>query len=208
MSNRTKKQKNLYSIDDQFLEHEPIHDYEIATQLATPSALSHFTAFHIHELTDQIPLRVFVTAPTNAIRPPLSKNKIFTYLGTQFKYLYVKEHHFFGIENRWRGEVKIPVTDLERTLLDGLTRPQYCGGMREVIHAFTIRTFSIEKIIDYALRLGKTVSQRLGWVLEHTGYEGELLGKLENSIKSYVKLDPSGKAIGKRNKRWKIIENA
>ena len=30
------------------------------------------------------------------------------------------------------------VTDLERTLLDGLSMPQHCGDFAEVIHAFQL----------------------------------------------------------------------
>ena len=48
----------------------------------------------------------------------------------------------------------------ERTLLDGLTRPKYCGGFMEVLHAFTRRDFDVKKIVDYALRLDVSVAKR------------------------------------------------
>lgn len=62
----------------------------------------------------------------------------------------------FGKENK-RGpgpsnEARIRITHPERTLVDGLTAPQYCGGLPEVLHAFTVRAPN---------------AKRLGWILEH-----------------------------------------
>ena len=32
----------------------------------------------------------------------------------------------------------VTITDVERTLLDGLAMPQHCGGFAEVVHAFQV----------------------------------------------------------------------
>lgn len=189
-------------------ESELLHEFEIAMRLITPCALSHFTAFHIHELTDQLPLKVFISVPTDVPLPALSHGNILKYDNTQYKYIRVRPSHFFGFMHISRGITKITVTDLERTLLDGLIHPQYCGGIREVIHAFTIKEFDAVLLVEYAKKLGNTLCKRLGWVLEHTGYTGILLDVLERiPSKGFIKLNASGIDIGPYNKRWMIREN-
>ncbi len=196
--------KNLYAMDNIYLDREPINEFEIATRLVRPSALSHLTAFHIHGLTDQFPLKVYAITLLGTKVPP----KSFTYRGNSFVYVQLKKEYYFGFDHIWRGNTKIPITDLERTLLDGLIKPKYCGGMREVIHAYTIIDYDIEKLIAYALRLDASIAKRLGWILEHIGYENDLLKKLKAvPRKGYVKLNPSGKDTGNYNKRWQIREN-
>ncbi len=196
--------QNLYALDAAFLDREPIHEFESGTRLVQPSIISHFTAFHIHELTDQIPLKIYASSPTKTNLP----GKRFTYKGTSYRYVQIKKEHFFGFKHIWRGSTKVPITDLERTLLDGLIKPKYCGGMREVIHGFTVKKFDVKKIVEYALRLDASVAKRLGWVLEKTGYKGKLLKKLEAvPRKGFVKLNPSGENTGPYNKRWNIREN-
>ncbi len=192
--------KNLYALDEIYLDQEPIHEFELATRLVRPSALSHFTAFHVHGLTDQFPLKVYATAPigSSMLQKPFSS----------YVYVQVKKDHYFGFDHTWRGNTKIPITDLERTLLDGLIKPKHCGGMREVIHAYTISDFDLERLISYALRLDVAVAKRLGWILEHIGYKDKLVKKLEAvPRKGYIKLNPSGKDTGKYNKRWQVREN-
>ncbi len=200
--------KTLYVLDPFLLGGLPAHEFEIATHLVRPSAISHFSAFHIHELTDQIPQIVYVSTPTGSSLPRVHAGELFSYKGVRYQFISVRKDHFFGIEHVWIGEAQIPVTDLERTLLDGLIKPKYCGGFMEVLHAFTTRNFDIKKITEYALRLDASVAKRLGWVLEKIGHRGEALTSLSTlPLKGFVKLDTSGEKIGPYNKRWHIQEN-
>lgn len=201
--------RDLYCLDSLFLRGQPVHEFEIATRLVTPSAISHFSAFHYHELTDQMPQIVFATTPTGTSLPRISQEELFTYKGIRYRYSQVKREHFFGIEKIWIGEASIPVTDLERTLLDGLMKPKYCGGFMEVLSAYsTPREYSILKLIEYALRLDVSVAKRLGWVLEHIGIDDERLKTLVSlPFSGFIKLDPSAEKAGPYNKRWQIQEN-
>lgn len=200
--------RNLYELDPVLMGGLPVHEFEIATYLVKPSAISHFSAFHVHELTDQIPQIVYASAPTGSSLPRTQTEELFSYKGVRYQFISVRKAHFFGIELIWIGEAQIPITDLERTLLDGLTRPKYCGGFMEVLHAFTRRDFVIKKIVDYALRLDVSVAKRLGWVLEKIGYTNDSLEPLlKLPIKGFVKLDASEEKTGQYNKRWQIQEN-
>lgn len=201
--------RDLYILDSLFLGGKPAHEFEIATHLVTPSAISHYSAFHYHELTDQIPQIVFATTLTGKSLPRVSPGDLFTYKGIRYRFSQIKADHFFGIENVWIGDARIPITDIERTLIDGLIKPKYCGGFMEVLSAYsTPHEFNIPKLIDYALRLDISVAKRLGWVLEHLNLEdGGLKTLAALPFKGFIQLDPSAKKKGPYNKRWQIQEN-
>jgi predicted transcriptional regulator of viral defense system len=127
-----------------------------------------------------------------------------------YKFIQVKTERFFGSEKVWLGDVRVTITDPERTLLDGLSMPQYCGDFAEVLHAFQLgdRDLNLDRMIDYALRWDATMAKRLGWVLETQGVEIGLLEPLiQVPIKGYRKLDPTGPRRGSCNRRWMIQEN-
>ena len=109
-----------------------------------------------------------------------------------------------------RKLVGVAVTDPERTLLDGLCRPRYCGDFAEVLHAFQERGDAIDfkRITGYALKLDGATAKRLGWILERQGASTDLLEPLAAiQVKGYRTLDPTGPRKGPCYKRWMIQEN-
>lgn len=178
----------------------PVHEFEVAMALVTPAAISHWSALHHHGFTDQPPRTVFVLTTSEASVPR----------GTDFRFIRVRPHHFFGTEQVWLGDGRVTVTDPERTLLDGLSMPQHCGDLAEVLHAFEVRgdDLNLERIVRYALRLDTVIAKRLGWVLERLGLATSKLDELADlPIKGYRSLDPTGPRQGPRNRRWMIQEN-
>lgn len=132
--------------------------------------------------------------------------------GTRYESIQTSPDRFFGMEDVWVGEARIKMTDPERTLLDGLTAPQYCGGPPEVLHASTVRGAQLElkRIIGYALKLDAATAKRLGWVLEHQmRIDAAQLETLQAfPIKGYRTLDPTGPRRGTCERRWMIQVNA
>lgn len=179
------------------------HDFEVAMALVKPCAISHWTAMHYHHLTQQTPNTIFVMTTSSASVPRNSKKG-------RFRFIKVKNDCFFGTQKIWVNETQIQITDPERTLLDGLMMPQYCGDFYEVFHAFKIHVqqINLQKIIQYALKLDSATIKRLGWVLDRLGIEKSLLTQLEIApIKGYRKLDASAPLKGPYNKKWMIQEN-
>ena len=177
------------------------HEFEIAMALVDPAAISHWSALHHHGLTEQVPRHVFVLTTKGTWIPRSRENKRRSPSGsyevgdTTYRFVQVKRDRFFGAEKVWVGDARVSVTDLERTLLDGLSMPQYCGDFSEVLHAFQLAKDRLEtrRITDYATKLGVTTAKRLGWVLEAQGVgESKLRTLASLPIKGYRKLDPSG----------------
>ena len=192
----------------------PLHEFEIAMALVQPAAISHWSALSYHGLTEQTPHHVFVLTPARSVPRTRGKKKLaepgYPVGNTVFRFVQVKPEHFFGIEEVWVEEARIKITDPERTLLDGLMAPHYCGDFSEVLHAFEMRksNLDLERIIGYALKLDAAIAKRLGWVLEHQGAKPSRLKELQTvPIKGYRVLDPTGPRRGPCNSRWMIQEN-
>ncbi len=194
----------------------PTHEFEIAMALVEPGAISHWSAMHHHGLTEQAPRKVFVLTTNRASVPRRRRAGArqvrdgLRIAGTSYQFVRVRPERFFGTEKTWVGEARVTITDPERTLLDGLAMPQYCGDFAEVLHAFEVRgaDLNLPRIIEYALKLDAATAKRLGWVLERQGVD---LSKLEPlaalPIKGYRKLDPTGPRKGPCNRAWMIQEN-
>lgn len=192
------------------------HEYEIAMALVSPAAISHWSALHYHGLTEQVPRKVFVLTTTDASIPRLRNNKAkrarngYPVGDTIYQFVQVKTERYFGVEKIWIGEARVRITEPERTLLDGLSMPQYCGDFAEVLHAFEVRGehLDVERIVQYASKLDTATAKRLGWVLQLQGIDPARLDPLlKLSIKGYRKLDPTGPRKGPCNRHWMIQEN-
>lgn len=192
------------------------HDFEIAMALADPAAVSHWSALHHHGLTEQVPRKVFVLTTTEVSTPRARGAKArpqgggYLIGGTAYEFVRVAPERFFGTEQMWIGDARVTFTDPERTLLDGLSRPQFCGDFAEVLHAFEARRSNLVlgRILEYALRLDAAPAKRLGWVLEHQGMDPSRLEQLlAVPIRGYRKLDPTGPRQGPCDPRWMIQVN-
>ena len=209
--------RGLYSLSYTVSEVAPVHDFEVAMNLASPAAISCWSAMNFHGFTDQIPGRVVVMSTTDGFvpRPRKSGRRAASRGGyvvgnAIFQFVQVKPEHFFGFEEVCINGSRVSVTDPERTLLDGLSFPRHCGSLGESLHAFNARgdNLDIERIVDYALRLDAAAAKRLGWVLEYYDFDLSRFRKLlDLPIKGYRKLDPTGPGRGPCNSRWMIQEN-
>lgn len=212
----TNLRKGLYSISDFSSGGNPVHEFEIAMALVNPAAISHWSALHYHGLTEQTPRKVFVLTTTGTEIPRRRGGRRQGRAGDYFlgkscfRFVQVKPERFFGIQKSWVGEARVNITDPERTLLDGISKPQYCGDFAEVLHAFELHLpkLQLEKIINYALRMDTATIKRLGWVLETQGIAREQLEALAKvPIKGYRSLDPTGPHQGPCHPHWMIQEN-
>ena len=207
--------RGLYAISSSVPGVIPAHEFEIAMALTSPAAISHWSAMQYHELTEQTPRIVTVLTTTGTSVPRKRNNRNaengFKVGNIFYRFIQVKPPRFFGTEKVWVGDARITITDPERTLLDGLSMPHYCGGFAEVLHAFEKRgeELAMERAIDYAFKLDSAVVKRLGWVLEAIlDVDSKHLEPLEHvSISGYRKLDPTGPSSGPYNRRWMIQEN-
>jgi predicted transcriptional regulator of viral defense system len=181
--------------------------YVVARELAdTPDYyISHASAMDLHQMVTQPQFAVFVTSP-KAIRPR-------TVLGTEFRFVRCKSEDMFGIGELWATKTeRVRVSDLERTVIDGLKQPEYCGGFTEVAKGFWMRRDAIvaPKLVDYALRVGVgAVVRRLGFLLETFDVDAAAdIARLRAKLTAtYAPLDPLMPAEGPWHSRWRVRVN-
>ena len=184
--------------------------------LVDPAAISHWSALHYHGLTSQVPRTTFVQTTHETSVPRLQGRSAeeprngCRINDVVFRFVQLRAARFFGTEKVWVEDATVTITDLERTLVDGLTMPQHCGDFAEVLHAFEVAgsRLNIQRITDYALRLDAATGKRLGWVLEYLQLARAGLDRLAAvPITGYRKLNPRGPRNGRRNARWMVEEN-
>lgn len=167
--------------------------------------VSHASAMDIHGMLTQPQLVVTVSSP-------LAKRGR-TILGTKFRFVRCKPSHLFGTTEHWVGKIeKVMVSDLERTVLDGLKQPEYSGGFTEVAKGFWIRRsdMDVRKLVDYALRLEVgAVIRRVGYLLEVYGIDArDQIERLRSRLTAtYQLLDPLLPPEGKFLARWRLRLN-
>ena len=146
--------------------------------------LSHGTALHLHGLGPS-PGALYVTVSQAVALPRLPD------LPPVRRVLY-PPRRFFGAARLAVGAKAVWISDLERTLIDGLKHPRYSGGVPAVVRALAQRgpSLDIEYLVRQALRLDiDTVKRRLGYLLELTGLLANARSSLQRQDLPQVRRD-------------------
>ena len=159
---------------------------EVVAQEANPrAAISHLTALVHHSLSYELPDALHLTiAPPDTFLPagttpedwldatlPRSRRPSII-LGREVQWSSTKDEWDFGFEIGMHEGLPIYTTDLERTLLEGMRSPSYCGGFKHVLECWVraLDEIEISKIVSYAEKFSQNIlKQRVGFVLEALG---------------------------------------
>jgi predicted transcriptional regulator of viral defense system len=149
--------------------------YEIVLSLKPNTYFTHYTAMYLHELTEQIPKKIYVNFEQDAkrridkglsqqriksafMRPWRTSQNIASYNSYKICLLNGMYTGKLGVtETVGPGGSKVYVTNVERTLIDIAVRPVYSGGIFEVLKA-------------YRLAQGKVSINKLTAMLERLNY--------------------------------------
>ena len=168
--------------------------------------ISHASAMEIHQMVTQ-PLLIVYTTVTKQIKQNPNV------LGTEFRFVTCKSDHFFGVKKFWIDKSEMVfVSNLEKTIIDGLKRPDYCGGITEVAKGFWMKRddINISRLVDYACSMNVgAIYRRLGFLLELYKMKCSIeIERLQGKLtKSYILLDPNLLNEGEFLSRWKLRLN-
>lgn len=168
--------------------------------------IGYYSALQIHNLITQPSLKEQIVV-SKQIRPSTIKIK-----NVDFQFIYHNENHFFGSKKIWIDSFnKVLCSDLEKTFIDCLFKPDYAGGIVEVARAIYTSKDKIKfnKLLEYTEKFkSQAVIKRLGFLLETLEIETDIIAKL-NKLKtaSYVLLDTELPKSGKMISRWSIQQN-
>ncbi len=175
-------------------------------EISSQYFISHASAFDVHQMATQPNMDVYATTNKQI------KDKI-QIQGMRFHFITSKKKDFFGFKKHWISKTEsILISDLERTIIDGLKLPEYCGGITEVAKGLWIKRNEISstKLIEYAEKINSgIIYRRLGYLLEIYKMANEQdLKRLHKKITaSYQLLDPTQINEGKYLAKWKLRLN-
>ena len=168
--------------------------------------ISHASAFELHQMVTQPHMDIYATTSKQI------KEKI-SIQGMSFHFVTTKKQDLFGFKKHWVNKSEsILVSDLERTIIDGLKLPEYCGGITEVAKGLWIKRkeLSTKKLIEYAEKIDSgVVYRRLGYLLElyKMATEQEFTNLKKHLTASYLILDPTQIDEGKYLAKWRLRLN-
>ena len=168
--------------------------------------IGYYSALQIHSLITQPSLREQIVV-NRQIKPG-----VLTVRDVPFQFIYHNTRHFFGAKSTWIDSFnKVRCSDLEKTFVDCLFKPDYGGGITEIAKALfkSREKLDYKKLTDYAQRFGsQAVVKRLGFLLELLEVNDPAVEQLHGlRTDAVVLLEPSYAAEGRILSRWSLRQN-
>jgi predicted transcriptional regulator of viral defense system len=123
---RLKRGIYLY-VPEGYQENWTTSNFWIGANLVQPYAISFWSALNQWGLTEQLPNRTYIQTTKSIVN--YSKN----ILGSEYQFVRLSPKRFFGNMKIWVANHQVNITDQEKTLVDCLAFPAYCGGISEAV---------------------------------------------------------------------------
>lgn len=197
---RLKKEKLVFEIEKNkySLHKDPLL---IASAIVWPSYISCWSALRYYNLTTQLPTKISV------ITTRARKKTLIHFKNADIIFIKVKPKFFFGFKKERYGRFNIFIAEPEKALTDSalfkkISFSELWDTMKE--HKKEINP---GLLVAYLIKIkNKALVKRFGFVLDKLGFD--FYGDLKKFIDSkYISLDYALSAKGKKNRKWKVIEN-
>ena len=182
---------------------------DLALSFRKGAYLTHYSAVSYHGLTEQFPKAIYINVEQSEKekmhnelsqpqidhamqKPTRLSNNYANYRGRTVYMLNGEYTDSLGVLSYEADN--LPVTDMERTLIDITVRPEYSGGIYEVLQAFEFAAgqVSINKLLSYLKRLNYVYPyhQCIGFYMKTAGNfsnnQIDLVRKIEKPYRFYL----------------------
>ncbi|MEW6041149.1 MAG: type IV toxin-antitoxin system AbiEi family antitoxin, partial [Elusimicrobiota bacterium] len=156
-------------------------------------------------MTTQPIFKTFVVVSKRQTTPESFSGKI--------RFVYLNKKNIWGIKEIWITKTeKVRISDMERTIIDALSHPEYCGGIPEIAKGIWLvkEKINFDRLVKYVEKYSKNViAKRLGYILDILKINDEKTrAKLKKFIRNrYDLFDPTvdKKSVGKN--KWRLVDN-
>lgn len=197
---RLKKEDLIYEIEkNKYTMHKDVLLF--ASNLAWPSYLSCWTALRFHNLTEQLPTKIFVVTT----RP--KKRRILRFEHTDIVFIKTKQKYFFGYKKEAYSGFIIFMAEPEKSLIDSALFKKISFSELFDILKNNKEKINMNLLVDYLLKIKKkNLIKRFGFILDSLGFD--FFDKFNKFIDNkYLALDYTLKRIGEKDNKWKVIKN-
>jgi predicted transcriptional regulator of viral defense system len=168
--------------------------------------IGYYSALQIHNLITQPSLKEQIVV-NKQMKPSEIKIK-----DVKFQFIYHNQNHFFGYKKIWIDSFnQVLASDLEKTFVDSLYKPEYAGGIIEIAKAIFMSKDKInyDKLLQYVLKFNsQAVIKRTGYLLELLEVNTPIIALLQARRSSSVSLlDTEAPKQGKILSKWNIRQN-
>lgn len=176
----------------------PVDPYLVAAKMSNDAVLAYHTALEFHGKAYSVYTRLhYVSARTSL--PLVFQSHEFTRVPVPHPLL-EKGKEMFGVATRKRSGIEIRVTNLERTFVDVLDRPDLAGSWEEIWRSLeSVEFFDLDQVVEYVLLLeNATSAAKAGFFLEQ---HRETLMADDNHLKPLRTLRPRQPHYLERSRR-------
>ncbi len=144
----------------------PVDLYLLASKITKDAVLGYHTALEFHGKAYSVYNRIHYLSTQRSLPVKFRSYEIRRVSVPQP--LIAKGKEMFGVSRHKRSGGELRVSNLERTLVDVLDRPELAGSWEEIWRSLeSVEFFDIEQIVEYVLLLeNATIAAKVGFFLE------------------------------------------
>lgn len=161
--------------------------FVIASKIVNPYHIGFWSALNYWGMTEQVPSVTFVVTT--------KRKRNLEYGSLKFKFVTLSKNKFFGMVEEEVGGEKFKISSREKTIVDCLSYPKYCGGIDEIVKGIWESQDEIDfaKVVEHSEKIrNNVVARRLMYILDILEIKPRMDKKVLDGIKGFMWLDPNG----------------
>jgi predicted transcriptional regulator of viral defense system len=177
----------------------------LVPDLYAPGYIGGWSALEYWDLTEQLFRSICVLTSKRTTYGEL------THQGVNFFVKYIPGKRLFGTKTIWRGNVKIQISDAEKTILDIIDDPKLGAGLQHLTDCLIEykkthkEPDDLSRLLEYAIKINNgALFKKLGFLAEKLGFESAFLKTCTKHLTTgYAYLDKDAKE-NKLVTKWRL----
>jgi|SRR5450759_454763 len=191
-------------------ESAPVDLFLLASKMTADAVISYHTALEFHGKAYSVFNKLYYLSSRKSQPVQFRSHEFISVLVP--KAIRGRPAERFGLEHYERSGMTVRATDLERTLVDVMARPDISGGWEEIWRSLeSVEYFKLDDVVEYALLLGNaTTASKVGFFLDQHSRELNVKGSQLDRLRRLRPrqphyLDRSNRKGGQLVTAWNLV---